>query len=195
VEGSGPPHRQNRFCHRKNRGGLGGKRLPRRARRARTDCKQASAGLGRCCAWFLAGGGPRAWRNVHRRRDPGRAVPGEHPERACCGCFSPERGKRCSTGCPLEQACVGACSVQFLGLGAVPARCSEQNTRWNHNSWQQSTTVEKCSDGCRRRSAFTRCMNMKWARMMPTIASFWCLRGGNRPGTAHSGAGAAQTII
>ena len=87
------------------------------------------------------------------------------------------------------------CSVRFLGLGAVPARCCEQNTRWNRNSWQQSTTVVTCSDGYPRRSAFTRCMSMKWTRMMLTITSRWCLRGRNRPGTAHWGAVAARTLI
>ena len=200
-----------------------------------------------------AGGGWRAWHNVHRGRDAGMAVPGELPGWACWGwadaggggaslpptrgcmggsnepawavaaalaapppiphrgfpcrsrvsrkgdgegrIFSPERGQCCSTGRPVEHTCIDACCVQFLGLGTVPARCSEQNTRWNHNSWLQSTTVETFSDGCRRRSPSTSCMGMKWTRIQPTITSLWCLRGEIRPGTAHSGAGAAQTLI
>ena len=229
---------------------MGGRGRPRRARRAQTDCRQAAGGVYRCCMCLLVGGGWRAWRNVHRRRDPGRAVPGGAsrgawadaggggaslpPTRGCMGgssepawaaapapvapppvpqrvflprsrvsgkgaavhlCFSPERGKCCSAGCSLEHTFVGACSVQFLDLGAVPARCNEQNTRWNHNSWQPSTTVETCSGGCRPRSAFTSCMSMKGTRMKPPIIPLWCLRGGNLSGTAHSGAGAARTLI
>ena len=108
---------------------------------------------------------------------------------------TPERDKYCSAGCSPELTCVGACSVRFLDLGAVPARRSEQNTRWNRTSWQQSTTVETCSDGCWRRSLSTCGVSMKWTRVVPTISSLWCLKGGNRPGTAHWGAAAARILI
>ena len=46
-----------------------------------------------------------------------------------------EQGNRCSTRCSPQLRSVGVCSLRFLGLGAVPARCCEQNTRWNRNSW------------------------------------------------------------
>jgi hypothetical protein len=49
------------------------------------DCRHASGGVDRCCAWFLVSGRWRAWRNVHRGRNPGRALPWEHPEWACWG--------------------------------------------------------------------------------------------------------------
>jgi hypothetical protein len=44
-------------------------------------------------------------------------------------CFSPGRCMCFRGGCSLDDTCVGACYVQFLGLGTEPARCSEQNTR------------------------------------------------------------------
>ena len=44
-------------------------------------------------------------------------------------CFSLEPCVCISRGCSLNDTCVGACYVRFLGLEAVPARCSEQNTR------------------------------------------------------------------
>ena len=165
--------------------------------------KKPAEGMHRChpldadrvAAANLPGQRQRRWRHPRGSHSedspPGSGSPTRGPPMWVC--FSPKRPGCFSRGRFLEKICGVACSVQLLGLGAAPARCSEQVTRY-HNSWQQSTS-KTCSDGFRRWSAFTRCMSMQWLRMMPTTNSFWWLRGGNRPGAAHLVAGAAGTLI
>ena len=94
---------------------MGGRGRPRRARRAQTDCRQASGGLYRCCMCFLVGGGWRAWRNVHRRRDPGRAVPGG----ASRGAWADAGGGGASL--PPTRDCMGGSCEPACASAAAPA--------------------------------------------------------------------------
>jgi hypothetical protein len=99
-------------------GGRDGRGRPRRAGQERTDCRHASGGadIHRMC--FLAGGRWRAWRNVHRERDPGRAVPREHPGWACWG-WADEGGGGGSL--PLTRGCIGGSSEPAWAVAAALA--------------------------------------------------------------------------
>ena len=90
-------------------------------------------------AWVAAVNLPvrRQRHRRHPRRSHSEYSSPDHgsPARAAVQlCFSPERGKCCSAGCSLEHTCVGACSVQFLGIGTVPARCNEEGLELLRNS-------------------------------------------------------------
>ena len=106
--------------------------------RARTDCGQASGDVDRCCVCFFAGGGWRAWRQVHRVRDPGSPVPEEHPS-GLCG--RRRRGWLAATHQRLhgrqQRTCLGGGS----GLGGTPAGLTATIPRPIPGLWQEVCRV------------------------------------------------------